>query len=60
MKIVPYRRPNDAWGRGALNRPKKCHVLFEWPLKLRRAGLLIWLGIFLLVKILLKGNGYNS
>jgi hypothetical protein len=27
--------PNDTWGEGVgvKNRPKKCHVLFEWPLR---------------------------
>jgi len=39
MKIVTGGKwsepvsPNVTWARGGVrNRPKKCHVLFEWPL----------------------------
>jgi len=28
--------PNDNMGEGGLNRPKKCHVLFVWPLNPNR------------------------
>jgi len=43
MKIVTSQEggggkkvsPNDTWGGESKNGPKKCHVLFEWYLRLR-------------------------